>query len=483
MEKLYRKLEEHGKTGSYPFHMPGHKRNPESVDMDLPLKWDITEIDGFDNLHHAEGILRASQERAAKLFKAEETLYSVNGSTAALLSAISASVKRGGQILVARNCHKAVYHGIYLRDLEPVYVFPEMDKETGINSSVSPEAIQELLEKHPKVEATLITSPTYDGVVSDVKRIAEICHQRGIPLIVDEAHGAHFCFSEYFPESAVKLEADVVIQSVHKTLPSMTQTALLHRCSNLVDGEKLRQFMGIYQTSSPSYVLMASIDACVDKLEKDGENMFKTFTENLEAARIRLAACEHIMLVPPERILETGAFDYDRSKLLISTVGSSLNGHELGEILRKEFHLEMEMEAERYVLALTAVGDRKEGFDRLCEAIEEIDRREEEPLLEECSGSCISRALLQDQPPLVRLRIADAMDWEQEACPLLKSEGRISGEFAYLYPPGVPILVPGEEITGHLIQNMRRYREQGLSLQGMKDVTSETIHVVKERRN
>lgn len=483
METLYGKLMEHGKSDSYPFHMPGHKRNRASVDMELPLQWDITEIDGFDNLHHAEGILRASQERAAKLFGAKETLYSVNGSTAALLSAVSASVKRGGRILVARNCHRAVYHGIYLRDLDPVYLYPGTGGKTGVNGSVPPEEIRRLLSLHPEAEAVLITSPTYDGVVSDVKQIAAICHEHGLPLIVDEAHGAHFCFSGYFPASAVELGADVVVQSVHKTLPSMTQTALLHRCSSRVDAEKLRQFMGIYQTSSPSYILMASIDACMDKLANEGKSMFTAFTEELEATRRSLEPCRYIRLITEKELLSEGAFAYDRSKLLFSTAGSSLNGHGLAEILRNEFDLEVEMEAENYALALAAVGDSPEGFARLCRAIREIDRREEQKCGDHRPDAVRRPDAAGGEVPVIKMRIADALESRMESCPLADSEGKISGEFACLYPPGVPLLVPGEEITGHLIRNMRRYREQGLSLQGMKDVSCGTIQVVKERRS
>lgn len=465
MERLYKKLERYGQSDFYPFHMPGHKRNLASSAGKFPFERDITEISGFDNLHHAEGILKEAQENAAQLYGTRRCFFSVNGSTAALLSAISACVSKGGSILVARNCHKAVYHALYLRELQPVYIYPHEDSRLGINGGISPSCVERYLEEHPEVEAVLITSPTYDGIVSNVEKIAEIAHRHEVPLIVDEAHGAHFRFSEYFPVSAADLGADIVIQSFHKTLPSMTQTAVLHVCSDRVDVEKVKQFMAIYQTSSPSYILMASIDACVDKMQKDGQQMFREFTFQLEKARQRLSQCQKIQLVQPGMLDSTDVFDYDRSKLLFSTVGTSMNGHELHARLRDEFHIEMEMEAENYVLGIAAVGDTEEGFERLCSAIEKIDAETETET--DAGQERTSYAKMKQV-----LSIAQAMDAQQRRFPLEESIGKISGEFAYLYPPGIPILVPGEQISGHLVRNVRRYMNRVWKCRG-----SVTVHV------
>ena len=492
MDRFYEKLEAYGKMDYYPFHMPGHKRNPLSVAGDFPVERDITEITGFDNLHHPEGILKKAQEDAARLYGVPESFYSINGSSGAILAAVSAAVKKGGHILIARNCHKAVYHAIYLRELRSTYIYPHEDPELGINGGISPHRVEMCLAENPDIEAVLITSPTYDGVVSDIKKISDIAHACGIPLIVDEAHGAHFRFSEYFPESAAALGADIVINSVHKTLPSMTQTGLIHRCSDRVDRALLKRFLGIYQSSSPSYILMSSIDACMAKLEKDGTEMFRVYTDMLEKARKRLEKCRYIRLVTPEICREKRISDFDRSKILLSTVNSSMNGKQLHQILREEFHLEMEMEAEKYVLALSAVGDTQEGFDRLCAAVEEIDRRESLKYAEaekesnrkhtpdgngdpdKGSSQCQCKAGELKQI----MRISQAMDAMSESYPLEESIGRVSAEFAYLYPPGIPIIVPGEQITGLLVKNMRRYLDEGFELQGMTDISGETICVV-----
>ncbi len=275
--------------------------------------------------------------------------------------------------------------------------------------------------------------------------------------------------------SAAQLGADVVINSVHKTLPCLTQTGVIHLCSDRVSREKLKRFLGIYQSSSPSYILMSSIDTYMDKLKHEGDEMFRVFTENLEKARRRLSGCKYIRLVTPQACECQRVFDFDRSKILLSTVNSSLNGRELHQILRREFHLEMEMEAENYVLALAAVGDTAEGFERLCDAIEEIDRRESLKYREEA----VAKEPLKNGKMKQIMRISQAMDAENERCPLDECIGRTSVEFAYLYPPGIPLIVPGEQISGHFVKNVRRYLEQGFEVQGLSDQTSETVCVVK----
>lgn len=473
MDRLYKKLEAYGKSDFYPFHMPGHKRNPLSVAGDFSVQQDITEINGFDNLHHPETILKEAQENAARLYQVQESFFCINGSTGAILAAVSAAVKKGGHILIARNCHKAVYHAAYLRDLKVSYIYPHEDAELGINGGISPQRVERCLDENPDIEAVLLTSPTYDGIVSDIKTIAEITHSHNIPLIVDEAHGAHFCFSDYFPVSAAELGADIVIHSLHKTLPSMTQTALLHRCSERVDRNLLVRFLGIYQTSSPSYVLMASMDACMYKIEQDGQRMFAEYTENLERARKRLRKGSCIRLVEPGDPA-MNVFDADRSKIILSTVHGTMNGRQLAEVLRQDFHLEIEMEAENYVIALTSVGDTEEGFDRLCRAVEEIDSRDSLKYSEEAVKKERCRCAELNS----FMRISCAMDALSERCTLEESIGRISVEFAYLYPPGIPLVVPGEQITGLLIKNMKRYLEQGLELQGLSDMSDSTILVL-----
>lgn len=462
MEYLYEKLEAYGKSDYYGFHMPGHKRNSDVTQANLPYGIDITEIEGFDNLHHAEEIIREAEVRAASMYHAEETHYLINGSTAGILSAVMGCTKKGGKILMARNCHKSVYHAVFLNELRPVYIYPEFDETMELNMAVSPEKIERLLEEHKEVQAVVLTSPTYDGVLSDIERISEIVHQKKIPLIVDEAHGAHFGFHPYFPENANTKGADVVIHSLHKTLPALTQTALIHLNGTRIDRRKIRNYLHIFQTSSPSYVLMASMDECLRTVAEQGDVLFGTYVKNLESKRGELKKLKHIRLMETE--------EFDRSKLVLSVKDTILKkenrvftGKMLYERLLLEYHLQMEMAAGSYVIAMTSIGDTKEGMDRLLSALFEIDEELEKKSEEE------KRYYLPRQEQVLtsfevegmrRMENVKSLSWKESA-------GFISMEYAYLYPPGIPLIVPGERITKETAAMLVDYQNKGFSVEGI----------------
>ena len=313
MEYLYKKLKDYSASDFYGFHMPGHKRSARLTGADLPYDIDITEIEGFDDLHHAEGILRQAQERAASVYRAGETHYLINGSTAGLLSAVLGSTRRGERILMARNCHKSVYNAVLLNELEPVYIYPRQLGGTELNDQMTPREVGRLLDANPDIKVTVITSPTYDGVVSDIKGIADAVHRRGGILILDEAHGAHFGFHPLFPENGNVQGADIVIHSLHKTLPALTQTALLHMNGTLADRERVRMYLHMLQSSSPSYVLMAGIDECIRMLEERAGDVFQQYTRILEKTRNSLKELRNLKLIEAEM--------YDISKIVVSAAG------------------------------------------------------------------------------------------------------------------------------------------------------------------
>ena len=483
METLYNRLEMYGDSDFYGMHMPGHKRNRNLIRNRIPYELDITEIDGFDDLHHADGILKEAETRAAMLYKADRTYFLVNGSTVGILSAILGSTKKGDKILVARNCHKSVYHGIYLNELEPVYIYPTYEK-SGINGEISPDEVKAILERENGIRAVLIVSPTYDGVVSDVQEIARIAHTYGIPLIVDEAHGAHFGFHPYFPENANTRGADVVIHSVHKTLPALTQTALIHLNGAIVKREKIERYLHMLQSSSPSYLLMASIDACMEFLEKRGQQEFEKYVRELKKVRERLKQLKMLKLIRTKQ--------YDRSKLVISVKGSGISSRKLSDILREKYHLEMEMTAGDYILAMTSVGDTKEGLERFAAALEEIDAGlKETDIREKETGGRQKQSErhrkvsgnLEDirDPEHVRsigslprtelcLKSSEIIDREDGVSVAWKeSSGLISMEYAYLYPPGIPLIVPGEKMTEEVISCLEEYQKRGFSIEGLKE--------------
>ena len=483
---LYRKLADYGASDYYAFHMPGHKRLVG--EFENPFHMDITEIDGFDDLHHpeSEGILTEAQRRAARVFGAEETHFLVNGSTAGILSAISGCTKQGGTLLMARNCHRSAYHGAELRGLKTEYLYPQYLEELGINGAVLPEDVEKALNEKKEIQAVMIVSPTYDGVCSDVERIAAICHSFGVPLIVDQAHGAHFRFSEYFPEDAVSAGADVVIHSVHKTLPAMTQTALLHVQGEIANRERIRKFLSIYQSSSPSYVLMASIDACVDLIERDGEELFAKHVRELKNFRESCRELKWLYLAGLDsekdgiwqleaKLAEFGqTADFDRSKLLISVrranlAGAGLTGEELSRILRERYHIQMEMSGPDYVVGIAGIADSEEGFGRLAEALHELDQDMDEKIPVGVSTADKVSAKSNALPRLKAvLTIGEAAEAEGACRPLAACEGAVAGNYVYLYPPGIPVLAPGERVTEELLKCIEEWLEAGYEVHGLK---------------
>ena len=484
-EYLDEKLLAYSQTDAYPFHMPGHKR--QSMGNWTGEAIDITEITGFDNLHHAEGILQEAQCRAAETFGADETFFLINGSTAGLLSAICGTVRRGGRLLMARNCHKAVYHAVYLMELKTAYLYPEQT-DFGIQGSISPEQLRDMLEQYPDTEAVLLTSPTYDGVVSDIASIARLAHEKGVPLIVDEAHGAHFGFSQGFPQKALALGADLCIESVHKTLPAYTQSALLHYRKNpWIDLERVKQYLGIYQTSSPSYLLMAGIDRCTRILREQGTELFAAYEQRLHDFYKKCKTLQRITVLSPDgKIGECGENDpgiwaRDPSKILICAEGAGLHGQELAELLTEHYHLELEMASGHYATALTTLMDTQEGFDRLFAALQAIDRRKSKIGMlhqgqELETGDLFTTDDIYCEAEKV-LEIAEAMDAAKTTIPLMRAAGCVSGEFVYLYPPGIPILAPGERVTKEILETLRICQARNMQIEGMKDYSGQSLEI------
>lgn len=516
MENLFEKLRENRDSDRYPYHMPGHKRRAcRDLSEDL-CGLDITEIDGFDNLHQPREILLRLQKQAARLYGAEESFFLVNGSTAGVLASVSAALPRGGHILMARNCHKSAYHAAYLRGLEITYLYPPLLSDFDMFDAVTVEQVQEALAADSRIGAVLLTSPTYEGRISDIRAIAELVHERGIPLIVDEAHGAHLGFGKTSPENSCLAGADLVIHSVHKTLPALTQTALLHVNGERIDRERLRRFLHIYQTSSPSYLLMASIGNVLQFLEEDGERAFEAFAEAYGEMQKQLESCSRLRIFPweahharpmerrwnlseerhqippreqsrdflrePRRTPEKTVQDI--GKLVVSTKGTSLSGRKLYDILLNRYGLQLEMAGESYVLAMFTVNDSLEAYQRMTEALLEIDRELE------CKRELESKR--QQEPKqepepmqepsilhiaICRVPLAQAWDMEKELVKLSESVGCCAGEFVNLYPPGVPILAPGEQITEELCDRIKSWLDSGLEVQGVS--ISENVPAIK----
>lgn len=442
MGELIDKLMNYEKEGIYPFHMPGHKRN---IDVCFnPYKYDITEITGFDDLHKPEDVLLRLTERISEVYSADKSYILNNGSTSGIMTAISAVAGYNDTVLVARNCHKSVYNTLILRGIIPEYIYPQVDRNTGINLAITAADVEKALEQNNKIKAVIITSPTYEGVVSDIEAVSKAAHKKNIPLIVDCAHGAHFGFCDFFPENPMRLGADVVIMSLHKTLPAFTQTAVMCVKSAFADIKELDRYYHIYLSSSPSYLLMSSIEYCMDYLDK---NVFFKYKQKLTDfyEKCKLEKLHFYM-------------SEDKGKIVIGTWDCDINGIQLKEILRDKYRLEMEMASLEYVIAMTSVCDTEDGFNRLIAALTEIDascnkkHKKEFTVPEKAETAC---------------SLYEAVSAEKKTVKYNDAKGKISGDFIFAYPPGIPIITPGEIFNKKIIECIDKYVESGANMYGI----------------
>ncbi len=463
MDTLLERLERYAASDALPMHMPGHKRNTAAFPWLAALGGglDITEIDGFDNLNDPQELFLELEQRAAKLWGAKESVCLVNGSTVGVLASVRAVLEKGGALLLFRGSHRSMYHAAELVGAETYYLVPETDRELGAWGSVTPEEASAALDAHPDVRLVAVTSPTYEGVVSDIAGIALVCHARGVPLLVDEAHGAHLGFGG-FPVGAVRCGADLVVQSLHKTLPSLTQTAVLHIGGGLIDPTDVRRNVAMLQSSSPSYLLSASIAGCVDYLEREGDTAAERWLTALGRFREETRDLKHIQLWSGG----PGAFAFDPSKLVLSAGG--LGGAALLSLLRERSHIELEMAAGRYALAMTGMGDTDASPSRLAEALRTLDQSLE--VIE--SPSAVQAFSL----PEKRLPIRAALTAKGAFFAPEDALGRVSGEYIWCYPPGAPLLVPGEVVDRGVLDAL----EHGVNVRSTRGGAPERIFCVTE---
>lgn len=457
---------------------------------------------------------------------------------------------------MARNCHKSAYHGAILHQLDVEYLYPEYLEAYGMNGGIRPEDVKTALERNnntdqvdesseycgkvsKKIQAVLIVSPTYEGIVSDIQSIADVVHKYGIPLIVDEAHGAHLPFAykeerqismfesieadeevekqmdeevgeiwtSKFPKSALECGADVVIQSLHKTLPSFTQTAIMHIKDGYVKRRKIESYLGMFQSSSPSYLFLASIERCINYMNEDGRKEMKQYEEHLDHFYSQLKDLKVLSILDHKVSEEESVFDWDMSKVVVSTRQAvkfakktsdgdenedvaRFGGEALGDLLRKKYHLEIEMAAPDYIIAMTSLMDTEDGLKRLADALVEIDEDLCEEILQtvfhEQLGSdgkkyLEKEAQLAKIPKAVQvMKLGEAMDLKGQRITLKDSIHMVSQEFVYLYPPGIPILAPGEKITKEILERISWYQTRGFSVQGLSDPSLYSIMTVAE---
>lgn len=463
---LYESLEKLSESDMLPMHMPGHKRRKDDEYLRaLGARFDITEIHGFDDLHAPSGIIKSMEERAASLWGALYSRVLVGGSTCGILSAMYAAAKRGDKIIMSRCCHMSVYHAAELLEFETVYFSPPVDCKTGIYGSVEPDTVKKAIAENSDAVLVILTSPTYEGVISDIAEIADIAHSSNMLLLVDEAHGAHLGMNG-FAEGAVHSGADMVVQSLHKTLSSLTQTAVLHICTDKVDPVRVSHAIDIFETSSPSYILMASADACIKALEERSQ---REWYDSVYAADKKLMQMKNLRLMSKEN--SSAVYDFDISKFTVLTDGR-LSGVRLGEILREQYNIEVEMCAPSYIIAMSGMGDTRQTLERFADALLDIDSKDE----------LFGKTFDSYAPPSVPMKAmspSSALSSVTETVCGNDSVGRICAEYITAYPPGVPVLVPGELISDEALNYIKLLADLGCNIKSMYKEAPKKVSVVK----
>ncbi|MBP3886329.1 MAG: aminotransferase class I/II-fold pyridoxal phosphate-dependent enzyme [Cellulosilyticum sp.] len=464
---LFDKLIEYSKANLV-FHMPGHKfgsiADLDQIDM---TKLDNTEAMGMDNLYEAEGIIRQAMELMADFYGTKQTIFLTNGSTAGILTSILSICKEGDQLIVARNAHHSVWSALILAGVSPIYVSPEYIESEHIIGSISEETIEKAYKAYPKAKGVLVVSPTYEGIVSDIEAISRITHRYGGILIVDEAHGAHFVLEGDFPKSSIKLGADIVINSMHKTLPTLTQSALLHICSDRVNYDEVIQVLRMIQTSSPSYVMMGIMDYIRAYIQVHKEEIQRNYVNELVSFRK--------ILNEELKQLKLISFDterYDISKVIISTTHTNINGYELEELLNKNFNITVEAALNNYIILMTTIADQKMSLAKLKEALIRLDQMVEKQGTQKSINSFMKQKITLGNNPR-------RIFYSNKQCLHIKEcLNRVSAKNIMLYPPGIPIIAIGEVFTKEDIILLNDFKEK---IKGIKIIDNEIfLEVVQD---
>ena len=447
-----------------PLHMPGHQRKRD-MGTALPYAYDYTEVEELDNLHAPEGILQEAMNRTAAYYGCSDCFYLVNGSSSGLQAGIFTLLEEGDEVVVARNCHRSVFYALSLRKAKIHFLLPEFWEDFSCFGSVSLKEVERLLREFPKSKALIFTSPSYEGVVSDVEGIARLCHENGLSLLVDEAHGAHFSPKREtsFPESSISLGADLVVQSPHKTLCSLTQSAWILGNGQRYSRGKLSFYLSVFQTTSPSYPLMLSLEKATTLLEREGEALFSRWKEVMIGFQEKARTLSYFTFLWEK---EEACFAMDFTKIFLRALGIPRLrlGKDLARLLREDYGIESEMHSGENLLLMTGPFISEEELDRLFIALKDIERRFGEEKGKPLRSKLLSSALYQISVADNTLQISEGLK-EGEELSIRDGEGRICLEYLSLYPPGIPLLFPGEKLTAEKIQGIEALEKEGIELQ------------------
>ena len=479
---LFTGLIEHAKKNPIQFHIPGHKKgsgmDPEfrSFIGDNALSIDLINIGPLDDLHAPKGMIKKAQDLAAEAFGADYTFFSVQGTSGAIMTMVMAVCGPGDKIIVPRNVHKSVMTAIVFSGAIPIFIHPEIDINLGISHGITTDALEHALEQHPDAKGVLVINPTYFGISADLKRIVEISHSYHVPVLVDEAHGVHIHFHEDLPLSAMQAGADMAATSVHKLGGSMTQSSVLNVKDGLVSPQRVQTILSMMTTTSTSYLLLASLDVARKQLATKGHELIEGTIKLADYAREKINEIDNIYCIGREILGTKATFDYDLIKLIIPVHEVGLTGFDVENWLREKYQIEVELSDLYNILCIITPGDTKNEVDILIQALQELsnvfqlkkNKRDEKA------------QILLPNIPVLALTPRDAFYAETEVIPLEDSAGRIIAEFIMIYPPGIPIFIPGEIITETNLDYITENLEAGLPVQGPEDPSLNTIRVIKE---
>lgn len=451
------------------FHVPGHKMGKifdklgYNDILEKIYTLDTTEIEGTDNLHNAKEVIKQSQERAARVFNSDKTIYLVNGSTCGIQAAIMSTCPPKSKIIVNRDCHQSVINSCILGDITPVYIDSEICRETNILKGINYSKAKEIIDNNLDAKAIILTYPTYYGETYNLQDICNYAHDKDMIVIVDEAHGAHLELSDRLPKSAINLGADIVIQSTHKTLPSFTQSSMVHIKGNRVDYNKLLSILRIIESSSPSYLFMSSLELAVDIYEKHGKELMESLLNNIDKFKDKFKSNHEVYIYN----------EMDKTKIFISLKNIGMTGYELDEILRSEYKIQCELSNHYGVLLICTIGNEEEDFICLETALKDILNKYKNKGSIEDTDYPVSI-------PKMKLTPREAFYKEKKRVKLKDSIGKISGEYIIPYPPGISLISPGEIISEEIITYIHQGLKDGMIISGIKDSNLEFIDIIEK---
>ena len=469
------------------FHTPGHNQG-EGIGSQLTrllgnkvFLADLPELPELDNLFAPQSTIARAQDLAARCFGADQTWFLINGSSCGIISAIVATCRAGDKIILPRNIHQSAIAGLIVSGATPVFINPQFDTLRNITYSITPEALEQTLEKFPETKAVMILHPSYQGVCCDLEAIAKITHSYNIPLIVDEAHGGHFHFHDQLPPAALSVGADLTIQSTHKVLGAMTQASMMHLQGSRIDPQRISRALQLSESTSPSYILLASLDAARKQMALEGRDLMSKALALAEFARSELAEISSLKVL--EFSPQAGFKYLDRTRLTIDIRALGITGYEADEILHYKLGVTCELPTLSHLTFIITFGNSQQDIDRLIEALKTLASSYSSGS-NAAEGALNSTALVEANLPLnrsssIELSPRNAYFADTEMIALVEAGDRLSGELVCPYPPGIPVLMPGEIITIGVINYLQKVLASGGVISGCSDSTLATIKVIR----